>query len=277
MAKKVIISVINDLATDQRVHRTALTIHELGYEVTVVGRLLPSSLNMVDQLYQIKRFKLWFHKGPLFYLHYNIKLFFFLLKIKPDILFSNDLDTLPANFFVKRLKKQPLFYDSHEYFTGVPELSNRPLKRKIWKWLEGRMLPHVTKMFTVNESIANLYKKEYNVDAIVMRNTPELQESFLEDKSALRDELGLPNNRSIYILQGSGINIQRGAEEIVEAMQYSNGLLLIIGGGDVMTTLHDLVKKFHLEDKVLFKSKMPFNEIEGLILYIGPPFRPIID
>ena len=98
MAKKVIISVINDLVTDQRVHRTALTIQEMGYLVTVVGRKLPSSSEIPLRIYQTHRFKLWFHKGPLFYLLYNIRLFFFLRSARPDILFSNDLDTLPANF-----------------------------------------------------------------------------------------------------------------------------------------------------------------------------------
>ena len=37
MSKRVIISVINDLATDQRVKRTALTFAEMGYNVNILN------------------------------------------------------------------------------------------------------------------------------------------------------------------------------------------------------------------------------------------------
>ncbi len=263
MAKKVIISVISDLATDQRIHRSASTLHEQGFEVVVIGRKLPGSMDLPERPYQTKRFNLWFHKGPFFYLNYNCRLFWYLMFSKADVLFSNDLDTLPANYYIAKWKKLPLVYDSHEYFTGVPELVNRHRKRNIWKSIERKMVPKVDVMFTVNESIAGLYKEELGVKAIVLRNVPEYFEVVNVDKTKLRQELNLPVNKSIYILQGSGINIQRGAEEMVEAMQFiSNGVLLIIGGGDVIEILKTMVLQLHLEEKVLIKPKMPQEELK---------------
>ena len=263
MAKKVIISVISDLATDQRIHRSASTLHEQGFEVEVIGRKLPGSMDLPERPYQTKRFNLWFHKGPFFYLNYNCRLFWYLMFSKADVLFSNDLDTLPANYYIAKWKKLPLVYDSHEYFTGVPELVNRHRKRNIWKSIERKMVPKVDVMFTVNESIAGLYKEELGVKAIVLRNVPEYFEVVNVDKTKLRQELNLPVNKSIYILQGSGINIQRGAEEMVEAMQFiSSGVLLIIGGGDVIELLKSMVKQLHLEEKVMIKSKMPQQELK---------------
>ena len=252
MAKKVILSVISDLSTDQRVHRSAITLHELGFHVEVVGRTRHGSMEIPERPYQTKRFRLWFHKGPLFYLNYNVRLFFYLLFSKADVLFSNDLDTLPANYYASKWKKLPLIYDSHEYFTGVPELVNRTMIRNIWKRMERKMIPKVDVMFTVNESIAGLYREELGVEASVLRNVPEYFENKTYDKINLRQELGLPLNKAIYILQGSGINIQRGAEEMVEAMQYiSDGVLLIIGGGDVIEELKTMVKLFHLDEQVI--------------------------
>lgn len=107
--RRVIISVVSDLVTDQRVHRTALALHSKGLIVTLVGRRLRSSLSMPSRPYQTKRFNLGIETGPLFYAFYNIRLFFFLLFSKADILVTNDLDTLLPNFIISDLKNRSFF------------------------------------------------------------------------------------------------------------------------------------------------------------------------
>ncbi len=259
MGKKIIVSVINDLATDQRVHKTCLTLTGMGFDVLLVGRKLTDSLPMGNPPYAYHRMKLAFTKGPLFYACFNLRLFFFLLFHKFDLLTSNDLDTLLPNYLISRIKNKPLVYDSHEYFTEVPELVNRPAVQKVWKRIEKWIFPKLKDVFTVNESIAGLFEKKYGIRPHVVRNIPFKQK--VEVKKT-RKELGLPEDKFILILQGSGINIHRGSEEITEAMQYTRGaLLLIVGGGDVIDTLKKMSEKPDIKGKVMFKPRQPYNDL----------------
>jgi glycosyltransferase involved in cell wall biosynthesis len=260
--RRVIVSVINDLVTDQRVHRSCMLMHEMGFEVLLIGRALRSSLPVNERPYSTLRIKLLFEGGALFYACFNVRLFLLLIFRKADFFYSNDLDTLLPNYLISKLKRKPLIYDAHEYFTGVPELVNRPRVQMIWKWIERRTVPHMKHMVTVNQSIAELYADEYGIEPAVVRNIPA--SSSGQWQRPTRKEMGLPENTKILILQGSGINIQRGAEEAVEAMKYTEGvLLLIVGGGDVIELLRKMAEQMGLQKKVRFVPKVPMEELRA--------------
>lgn len=263
MGKNIIISVVSDLVTDQRVHRSAMALTKCGHHVLLVGRKLKKSLPTGERAYKTFRFILWFEKGFWFYATYNIRLFFFLLLNRADILFANDLDTLPANYLASKIKIIPLVYDSHEYYTGVPELEYRPWIQKVWKTFEKFIFPKLNRIITINDSIAALYESEYHKKITVVRNIPELYaHPERVDSEAIRKQLGIEHGIKIIILQGAGINIERGAEEAVEAMKYiDHAVLLIIGGGDVMPFLKEIVQQNNLERKVIFKEKMPYQQL----------------
>ncbi|MEI6816607.1 MAG: hypothetical protein WCL14_08345 [Bacteroidota bacterium] len=137
--KKAIVSVTNDLSTDQRVHKVCEFLTDQGIAVTLVGRIQKASLPLDKRNYQTKRLKLWKEKGSLFYAFYNIRLFFFLMFHKADLLVANDLDTLLANYLVSKIKGIPIVYDSHEYYCGVPELLNRQRVKAVWHGIEKRI------------------------------------------------------------------------------------------------------------------------------------------
>lgn len=182
-SKKIYVSVTNDLVTDQRVNKVCFSLHQAGYRVKLIGRLKKNSPSLQQRAYSTKRLKLFFEKGPLFYLNYNVHLLIYLLFQRPDIFLSNDLDTLPANFLASRILSKPLVYDSHEYFTEVPELVNRKWVRKIWEKLEVWMLPKVDNAYTVSQSIADAYKKKYGIGMKLVRNFPLLQSNVVVDSS----------------------------------------------------------------------------------------------
>jgi glycosyltransferase involved in cell wall biosynthesis len=259
--KKAIVSVINDLSTDQRVHKVCSSLHKLGYEVQLVGRKQRKSLPLAGRKYETKRMFLLFEKGPLFYAEYQFRLFLYLLFNKADVLVSNDLDTLLPNYLISKLKGSELVYDSHELFCEVPELQNHPFKKNTWKRIERWIFPRLKHVFTVNNSIAKIYKEEYNVEVKVLRNVPAFSNQ-VEIKDARKEELNIPLNKKVIVLQGAGINIDRGAEEAVQAMQYvKDSVLLIIGSGDVIELLKEMVKELKLEEKVMIIGKVPFEKL----------------
>jgi glycosyltransferase involved in cell wall biosynthesis len=263
--KKAIVSVTNDLSTDQRVHKVCMFLVKSGFDVTLVGRKLKNSLPLEERPYKTRRFKLLATKGPFFYGFYNRRLLRYLMFHKADLLVSNDLDTLLPNYIASKLKGIPLVYDSHEYFCGVPELENRTFPRTVWRTIEGFIFPKLKYVYTVNDSIADLYKSEYHVDVKVVRNIPSYQpETILKSRS----ELGLPENIPLIIYQGAGINVHRGAEEAVQAMEYvDNAVLLIVGSGDVIGQLKEMAQKPELKDKIIFIDKLPFNQLKQFTMH----------
>lgn len=255
--KKVIVSVINDLVTDQRVNKTCLVLKELGFDVLLVGRKKRSSPPMPARPYASHRMRLVFEKGPFFYAEFNIRLFLLLLFKKADLLFSNDLDTLLPNYLASQIKKLPLVYDSHEYFTETPELIHRKFVQSVWKKTEEWIFPKLTDIITVNQSIAELFQQKYNKPVAVVRNIPP---AVTIQKEGTPPE-DFPSQKPVILLQGSGINIQRGAEELVLAMHHVNAHLLIIGGGDVLDVLKEMASHPEVRHKITFLPRMPFERL----------------
>ncbi len=257
--KKVILSVTNDLSSEQRVHKVCLFLLKKGFDVTLVGRLRRKNIPLGNRPYRTKRMSLLFEKGPLFYAEYNLRLFFYLLFHKADVLVANDLDTLLANHLASKLKGSVLVHDSHEYFTGVPELEGR-FAKKVWKRIERWIFPKLKHVYTVNDSIAELYKNEYGLEVNVVRNFPVTSPPMASQRE--RKELGLPDNKKIILYQGS-VNVDRGLREAVEAMQYVNGaILLVVGDGDILEEIKARVRQLHLEEKIVFKKRVPFEELK---------------
>ncbi|NQU54965.1 MAG: glycosyltransferase [Bacteroidetes bacterium] len=256
---KIIVSVTNDLVSDNRVHKVCTSLTNLGFNVLLVGRKLPSSPSLNKREYQTKRFNLFFKKSMFFYAEYNLRLFLFLLFAKSDVLLANDLDSLTANFLASKIRNKPLVYDSHEYFTEVPELINRPKVQRIWEWLESKMVPGIKHAYTVCGSIADVYEKKYGTPFKVVRNIPRASNNLIiKNKNT--------NSGKIILYQGA-VNIGRGLEQAILSMKFiDNAKLVIAGDGDIKPELEKLVEKQNLKNKVEFTGRLPLEELSELTL-----------
>jgi glycosyltransferase involved in cell wall biosynthesis len=254
----VILCVTNDISTDRRVCRTACSLRTLFDRVTVAGRYLPRTIPLPVLPFRTKRMRLLFRKSFLFYAEYNLRLLLYLLFTDADVLVANDLDTLPAVFIASRLKGIKLVYDSHEYFTELPELTDRPLVRKIWKAIEVFFLPRVTHSYTVNSSIAGLYKDIYGIHMEVIRNLPPRKKDSLNKRILHKND-----SERIILYQGS-LNEGRGLELALKAVSLMKDVrFYIIGSGDVEKQLMTLAAKLNISDRVVFTGRIPPAELSG--------------
>ncbi|MBN1414388.1 MAG: glycosyltransferase [Bacteroidales bacterium] len=256
---KICISVTNDVFTDQRVNRTVCSLVSAGYTVSVIGRKKSSGMEITMFPCKVKRLKLIFNRGPLFYAEFNIRLFFLLLFIRADVFLACDLDTLAANYLAVRIRRKTLVYDSHEYFTEVPELVGRSLIRNIWETIEKRILPHIRYSYTVSQSIADAYLMKYGIRMEVIRNYAYRRKSFIQPGFSLKR-----GKENIILYQGS-VNVGRGLDLAISAMKFvENARLVIAGDGDILQDLIRQARRESLLGKILFCGRIP---IQNLFLF----------
>ena len=99
------------------------------------------------------------------------------------------------------------------------------------------------------------YEKEYGIRPHLVRNIPP---KATPPVTASRSSLQIPEDKTIIILQGNGINEGRGGKELVEAMPLvdEKAVLLIVGNGTMIPQLKERVKELYLENRVSFVPRV---------------------
>lgn len=215
-----------------------------GYAVTLIGRKLKTSIQLKQKNFRQKRLRCFFNKGPLFYVEYNTRLFFFLLFKRMDCICAIDLDTILPCLFISKLKRVPRVYDAHEYFTEMKELWTRPRVQKIWIAIEKFCVPKFKYGYTVSEGLAELFVEKYQRNYIAIRNFPVLR-SF--NKNITRE--------NFLVFQGA-VNEARGFEYLIPAMKNISYKLVVCGDGNFMPQLKRLIEENNVWDKVELKGMM---------------------
>lgn len=242
---KVLVSVFNNLYTDQRVEKICKTLHDQNYKVELLGNSW-GGLKPIERPYPYFRILLKSQNLKLGYPEFNWKLYNELLKRVDNktILYANDLDTLLPNYLVSKKKNIPLIFDSHEIFTEMPSLKGR-FTQKIWRILEKSILPKIKYFITASESYSLWFAEKYGVEKpIVVQNFPERVENL--------DFIAEESSKKIIIYQGT-INPFRGLDKLIPALKkIDNAELWIFGNGPKLDEYKQLTKKLVLDKKVKF-------------------------
>ena len=255
--KKVILVHINHPALDQRLHKMSLTLHKNGYEVLQIGRKTSEKLPLPKVPYKVEQIPVIFKTGKLAYAEFMTKLFFKLLFKKFDILCANDLDTLPPSFFATKIKRKPLVYDTHEFFTGSSSLVNRNFTRKIWEKIEDFFFPKLKTIITVNESVAQKYKIKYRKDLHIIYNYPSQSARVNNSVKEIKPDEEIKLIYQGRILHGRGISL------MIEALKElpENVKLYIYGSGEYLPEIEAKIKKLNLQDRALLKGAVPYDKL----------------
>lgn len=244
---RLVFTVINDLTYDQRMNRICQSLAEKGHAVLLVGRKIPDSLPLTPKSFEQKRLRVFFRKGKLFYIEYNLRLLVFLLFHGFDAVCAIDLDTVLPCYFSAGLKMKKCAYDAHELFPEVPEVIRRPFTRLIWQFVERFAVKRIKNCYTVSEGLADYFNKKYSRHFEVIRNVPVL-EPFSEATAS-------PGSERFIFYQGA-LNEGRGLEHLIAAMAKIPMRLKIAGEGDLSEQLRKSVTELQLQDRVIFLGRL---------------------
>lgn len=243
-------TVTNDLSYDQRMIRICTSIAQAGYQTRLIGRKMKASIPLIEQPFKQKRISCFFNKGKLFYAEYNVRLFFYMFFKTLNCVCAVDLDTILPCYFISKLKKVQRIYDAHELFCEMKEIVTRPSIYRAWKRIEKFALPKFRSGYTVNHLIAGEFKRMYNVE----------YEPILS--IALKYDLIIPEKKEKYILYQGAVNEGRCFENLIPAMAFVNARLIICGDGNFFEQAKKLVIENGLDEKIIFKGKIPPKELK---------------
>ena len=186
----------------------------------------------------------------MFYAEYNLRLFFYLLFKKMDAVCAIDLDTILPCFYVSKLKQITRIYDAHELFCEMKEVVTRPGIYKTWKKIERMTVPNFLHGYTVNQPIAEEFRKMYGVNYRVIRNI------------AKKNDAGFHYPKQKFILYQGAVNEGRSFETLIPAMKHVDAQLIICGDGNMMQEVQALVAEHGLKNKVIFKGMVQPEELK---------------
>ncbi len=231
-------TVTNELSFDQRMQRICTSLAKEGYDVWLIGRKIKGCPELKQMPFKQLRINCLSKKGALFYIEYNLRLFFYLLFKKSDLICAIDLDTILACYFSSLIKGTIRVYDAHEYFTEQKEVATRKPIQRIWLAIERFTVPKFQNGYTVNDWIAQALKQRYQVDYEVIRNLP-LNLPYTGKQADQR-----------YIIYQGAVNEGRCFEQLIPAMKNVAASLKIYGTGNFINQTISIINEYSLQYKI---------------------------
>ncbi len=234
----------NAFDPDPRVHREALALVEAGYRVTILcwdrDRKAPA-YEVTDGIHLERIYVDSTHgrgASQMVYLGgFWVKAFAAGRKKNFDIVHAHDFDTLPLGYFLARLKKAKLVYDSHESYVDM--LHTLPGKlRKMICHAENMILKRCDLVVTVGDILMEHLRERGAKNICVVGNWQD-PEKFVFDERELQSEkakLGIGEDQQIITFIAN-LGNERRVSELIAAVRESSDTFLILGGNGACAEL----------------------------------------
>ena len=275
LSPNVLMIVLNSVIHDSRVLREANSLLSVGYKVKILG-LLDTKIDRHDRDIEIELIDVWSrYRLPRNYVGWLIKYCEFcvkctlkIIKSKPYIIHSHDLNALLPAYLGSLFSKSKIFYDSHELYTETSENSNTVIN-KMWRFIEKKLLHKVSAIIAANKSRARVMKNDYGAPYLptVIMNIPSVQ--FVSRSFLFQDYIksrGVKNidQKEIALYQG-GISHNRSLDFLIRSVKSWNKkiLLILMGYGDrsYINHLGNLIHGFDLQQRVFFHPAVPSHKL----------------
>ncbi|AUD78510.1 glycosyl transferase family 1 [Kangiella profundi] len=196
-----------------------------------------------------------------------------LVKSKPDVIHSHDVNTLIVAWIASKIARVPLVYDAHEISTSREGYQKI---RKYVGWVEKKLMPKAIATITTTDMRAKFFARAYGIPRpTVLQNRPSFYE--LKNSNRIRDELSLEQQWPIIVYQG-GIQPGRGLERLVQAAQVINNVyFVLIGSGRLVQPMQIMAEELGVSDKVKFIPVVPLAELPEYTASADIGIQPILN
>ena len=290
-SKLITMTLFNNFKNDTRVLREGKSLLELGFRVRILAlwskgqpeREVIEGIEVIRHkltpwhLKLIRKSRTWlggpfiesilrgilmpFHRYLMF-LEYDKVVYSRYLEDFSDVYHAHDLNTLRVAEKLSKAQKSKLVYDSHELYLDRNRHKRAGLiKRFLLKSFEKGKIRKCDAIITVNDSIANILCKRYNIEDVnIITNTPPIQliEKY-NPKYDLRKILSIKKDMKLLIYVGS-IQRNRGIENLIMSLKYLDNVYLVLmgyGNKDLMDELDTLVESNNLADRYSIFGPVP--------------------
>lgn len=263
MTKICVLTTVHQAYDGRIYHKQCKSLKKAGYEVTLLAPK-PDKMIKDDGINLIPIEK---PKNELKRFLHAFKVFKLAKETKADLYHFHDPELIPVGVLLRIFTRKPVIFDVHEHYPNAI-MSKKYLKpwlkkpiRLAYEIIEKLSLPILSGVIYTTEEIGKRYK---SYTSCKIENYP------LTDMFPPLQKVKGDHHTLLYL---GGITRIRGIEELIAgfakvAIERPEAKLLFVGGFESDSFEREIkqkVKKHHLEEKVQFKGKVPYEQIEGYL------------
>jgi glycosyltransferase involved in cell wall biosynthesis len=258
--RKVLITFLGNINYDTRCKNLFDTLSANNYDVEFIGfDWLTEGFKETRGKISIIKLKKGFLSIP-YYLKFIWHLKIKLLTANANLIFAEDIYTLPFVVIIGKLKRAKIYYDSRELFGYLAGLKDKKLKQLFWKWIEKFFIRKADYVIVTGSMDAEFLKNEYGITKIILlRNLPRYYKPELQ--LDLHSHLRIDKSKIIILYQGVILK-GRGIEKVFYVLKdLPDCVLIIAGSGEFEEHYKKLAIDMKLDEQVFFIGKFTQEDL----------------